>query len=108
MSFAVAFELATHVAFAVVLLGGKQKRVMGWKVLCILISICAIAQAAGVGIIAFMGDNEPRFINDWFVGKSWVLAIVAAGLQLLTVVGIVTSRFLMEEEGGYELIPDRP
>lgn len=95
------------VAFVVILAGGKQKRVLGWKLLTSLIIICAVAQSVAVGIVAWMSDNEQRFIEDWFVGKSWVLAMVAAGLQLLVVVGIVASRFLMEEEGGYELILDR-
>ena len=51
MSFAVIIGLATWVAFAVVLLGGVQQRNRGWKVVCVLLSIATVVQAAGMSVV---------------------------------------------------------
>lgn len=60
-----------------------------------------------MGIIGWMGAHEKRFSDGWVVGKSWVLALVAAVVQVCVITGVVGSRYYLEEEGGYELIPDR-
>lgn len=106
-SLAFVLELVTFVAFAVVLLGGKQKRVRGWFVVCSLVACCVLCQLGGVGIMGWMGSHERRFEDGWVVGKSWVLAVVAVVIQIGVIAGVVGSRYYLEEEGGYELIPDR-
>jgi O-antigen ligase len=51
MSFGVALEGMTALAFIIVVAGGRQKRVFGWKVLCCLLTLVALVQAAGMGTI---------------------------------------------------------
>lgn len=55
MSFAVIIELATLTSYAVIILGGKQKRDFGWKVVCGLLAIGAIVQCAGMAIVVRLG-----------------------------------------------------
>ena len=51
MSFAVVIEGVTLIAFVVMLLGGKQKRVAGWKVLSTLLFLVAVIEISGMSII---------------------------------------------------------
>lgn len=51
MSFAAVLELVTIVAFAVVILGGKQKREVGWKVLTFLSFLVGAVQCAAMAIV---------------------------------------------------------
>lgn len=51
MSFTSVLEMATLVAFAVVLIGGRQKRVEGWKVLCGMLAVVGVLQCAGMAIV---------------------------------------------------------
>lgn len=51
MSFAVLIELATLMAYAVIILGGKQKRDIGWKIVCSLLAVGALVQCAGMAIV---------------------------------------------------------
>lgn len=51
MSFAAVLELATVVAYTVVIIGGKQKRENGWKVLAFLLGVVGLLQCASMGIV---------------------------------------------------------
>lgn len=51
MSFAVVLEGMTLAAFAILLVGGKQKREQGWGVLTILVALAAFAQAIGMALM---------------------------------------------------------
>jgi hypothetical protein len=51
MSFAVIIELATFIAYAVIILGGKQQRDYGWKIVCGLLGVGAAVQCAGMAIV---------------------------------------------------------
>ena len=51
MSFAAVLELVTLVSYLVVILGGKQKRETGWKVLTFLLMLVAIIQCAAMAIV---------------------------------------------------------
>lgn len=51
MSFAVVLEGMTIAAFAVLLVGGKQKREQGWGVLTILVALAAFVQAIGMALM---------------------------------------------------------
>lgn len=54
MSFAVVLEGMTIVAFAVLLIGGKQKREQGWGVLTILVALSAFVQALGMALMVMV------------------------------------------------------
>lgn len=51
MNFSVVLELATFVAFAVVLLGGRGNRENGWKMCVGLLGVVVIVQVAAMGIV---------------------------------------------------------
>lgn len=53
MSFAAVVELVTLVAYVVVLLGGKQKRETGWKILAFLLVLVGVVQAASMSIVVY-------------------------------------------------------
>jgi len=51
MSFAVLIELATLTTYAVIILGGKQNREIGWKIVCSLLALGALVQCAAMAIV---------------------------------------------------------
>lgn len=51
MSFAVVLEGMTIAAFAILLVGGKQKREQGWGALTILVTLAAAVQAIGMALM---------------------------------------------------------
>jgi hypothetical protein len=51
MSFAVLLELATLVAYLIVILGGQQLRQYGWKVIVSLLAAVVVVQCSGMAII---------------------------------------------------------
>ena len=51
MSLTAVLELATLVAYIVVILGGKQKREAGWKVLASLLLLIGVVQCASMAIV---------------------------------------------------------
>lgn len=106
MSVAVVLELAGLVGFAIVLLGGKQKRDAGWKMITIILGFCTICQLISMGIVAGLHQNDDHFFTGWYLAKSWILCTVSWCLQLATIVGMIGSTYLLPDEGGYELIPD--
>lgn len=59
MSFAVVLEGMTFVAFIVMIVGGKQKRESGWKLLSGFLMLVGIVQCAGMALIVSIK-------NRWF------------------------------------------
>jgi len=108
MSFAVLIELATLVGYAIVILGGKQSREYGWKVMCPMLAFVAVVQCAGMAIVAYLFDHDARFFPGWQLDTSWILCTVSWSLALLTAVGMGAATYVLPDEGGYELIPDQP
>ena len=106
MSASFALELAALVAFAIPIFGGKQKREQGWRIVALVLGLSAACQVGGMGIIAGLHEKDERFFEGWLLGKSFALCVASWSLQLLVAVGLVASAFLLEAEGGYELIPD--
>ncbi|KAL8818552.1 MAG: hypothetical protein Q9223_002834 [Gallowayella weberi] len=106
MSFGVVIEGMTLIAFIVLLVGGKQKREQGWKVISGLLVLSGLIQCAGMAIIAFLYDNDDRFFPGWRLDISWVLCTVSWSILLALAAGIAATAFLLPSEGGYELIPD--
>jgi len=105
MSFSVIIQLATIVAFIVVILGGRQTREYGWKVVCSLLAVTTLAQCASMAIVAYLFDHDERFFPGWQLDTSWILCTISWIVALLTGVGIGVATYALPEEGGYELIP---
>lgn len=107
VSLAAVLELVTLVAFLVVMAGGKQKRVGGWRILGGLLSTVALVLVAAVSIVAYLYDNDDKFfVPGWHLDTSWILATVSAGLSVLCAAGLATSAFLLPQERGYEFLGD--
>jgi len=64
MSLTVVMELATLVGFAVVLLGGRQKREGGWKMVAGLLAVTTACQCAGMAIVVCT-DLLPLSCSIW-------------------------------------------
>ena len=101
-------EIAAVVALGVCIFGGKQRRVNGWPMAASFVLLPALVQLLAVGIVAWEGENEERFAVGWKVGKSWILAVTSLAIQTGISLILWGSRYILEEEGGYELIPDLP
>ncbi|EXJ94870.1 hypothetical protein A1O1_03268 [Capronia coronata CBS 617.96] len=108
MSFGVVLEGMTIAAFAVLLIGGKQKREQGWGVLTILVVLAAFVQALGMALMAYLYDNDERFSSGWYLDKSWTMCTLSWSFQTLCAIAITLAAVVLPSEGGYEMIPDRP
>ncbi|KAF2839997.1 hypothetical protein M501DRAFT_1015083 [Patellaria atrata CBS 101060] len=105
MSFAVVIEFASLISYAVVLLGGKQKRDNGWKMVCGLLVVAGLVQCVSMAVVAFLYDHDDRFFEGWHLDSSWILCTVSWSVLLLSVAGLLAAVWALPEEGGYELIP---
>jgi len=105
MSIAALLELVTIVAYGVILVGGKQKRQNGWKVLVFLLSVAGLAQVAATAVVAYLYDNDDRFFVGWKLDKCFVFCTVGGAIALLSAVSVALSAYLFPDEAGYELIP---
>jgi len=104
MSFAALFELVTLVAFVVVLIGGRQKRETGWKVLCFLLVLVGALQCASMSIVSYLFDYDDRFFVGWKLDKSWILCTVSFGIATLSALFISLTAYILPSEGGYEFL----
>jgi len=124
MNFSVVLELATLVAFGVVLLGGRSNREGGWKMCVGLLGVVVVCQVAAMGIVvsfapplwmnnadsgmqAFLFDHDNRFFVGWKLDKSWILCTISWIVLLMDVVGITVAAKMLPAEDDYEPIPDR-
>ncbi|KAH8820954.1 hypothetical protein F5884DRAFT_68639 [Xylogone sp. PMI_703] len=105
MSFTAVLEIVTIVTYGVILVGGKQKRQNGWKLLAFLLSIVGLAQLATTTIVAYLFDNDERFFVGWRLDKSFVFCTVSGSIALLSAVAVALSAYLFPDEADYELIP---
>ena len=126
MSFAVVMEGMTLIAYIVMMLGGKQKREQGWRILSGFHVIIAILLGAGMSIIvcdgtfaigkrwvlltgpgqAYLYDHDDRFFPGWKLDISWILCTASFSAVLGLFVGLPLAMLLLPVEGGYELIPN--
>ncbi|KAI4144954.1 MAG: hypothetical protein LQ340_006484 [Diploschistes diacapsis] len=105
MSFAVVLEGMTLVAFIVMLSSGVQKRTSGWKTVTVLLGLVALVQCVAMGLLAHIYEVDDRFFPGWHFDTSFILCTVSWCTQILVGGGLVASAFLLETEGGYELLP---
>ncbi|RDL37518.1 Uncharacterized protein BP5553_04951 [Venustampulla echinocandica] len=105
MSFAAVLEMATIVAYVMVLSGGKQKRETGWKLLTFLLVLVGLLQCTAMAIVAYLFDNDDRFFVGWKLAKSWIFCIVSWVIAIISAAALSLSVYVFPPEGGYELIP---
>ena len=107
MSFTVVLELATLFCFAVILLGGRQKREGGWKMVGGFLATVAASQCVVMIIVAYLNDHDVRFSIGWKLDISTILCTVSWVLLLLDFAGITGAALVLPPEDDYEPIPDR-
>jgi len=105
MSFAAVLELATIVAYLMIIAGGKQKRETGWRVVAFLLVLVGVVQCGAMAIVAYLFDNDDRFFIGWKLDNAWILCTVSWSIAIFSAAFITLSAFVFPEEGGYELIP---
>jgi len=105
MSFAAVLELVTLVTFIVVILGGKQKREKGWKVLTFMLMVVGVTQCAAMAIVAYVYDNDIQFFAGWKLDEGWILCTVSWSIAVLSAGFISLSALVFPPENGYEIIP---
>lgn len=99
-------ELATIIGFLVIMIGGKQSRESGWRILSFSLVMVAVVQCAGMSIVAYLYDNDSeRFFSGWTLDTSFYLCTISWSITILTAAGITLSALILPSEGGYELIP---
>lgn len=76
MSFAVVLEGMTLIAYLVIMLGGKQKREQGWKVLSGCLVLVGAVQCAGMAIIVSVAPFR-FFSKDGSEGPRGEVAVEA-------------------------------
>lgn len=108
MSCATIVELATAVSFVVVMAGGKYKREEGWKLIGALLMADAAIEFAGMGIIAYLFDNDAQFtnINGWNLDYSWILCTVSASVSVTVAACLALSAYVLPPEDDYEYLED--
>lgn len=107
MSMAVVVEFAGIVGFAIVIVGGKQARTKGWKVIFAILAACIACQVSAISIISSLHKDDDHFFPGWYLAKCFGLATASWAIQVIIAAVLVACAFLLPEEGGYELIPDR-
>jgi hypothetical protein len=107
ITFAVVIELCTLVSFVVIMAGGVQRRSQGWMVAVALLIFSAFTQCAGMAVVAFVFENDPRFWSGWHLDASWTFCTTSWSLLVLSAFGIAFSAIYMPTEGDYELIPEQ-
>ncbi|KAI9736477.1 MAG: hypothetical protein M1818_005987 [Claussenomyces sp. TS43310] len=105
MSLAAVLELVVLVAFVVILAGGKEKRQRGWKLMTGSLLAVGATQCFAMSIVAYLFDNDDRFIPGWKLDESWILCTVSWSITVLAAAFVAISAFAFPTEDGYELIP---
>jgi len=106
MSFAAVLELATLIAYLVIIIGGRQKRENGWKILVILLAVIGAAQCFAMSTVSYLYDYDDQFsIPGWRLDWGYTWCTFSWAVSILLAAGIALSAYLLPSEGGYELIP---
>ncbi|KAI1821399.1 hypothetical protein F4861DRAFT_473460 [Xylaria intraflava] len=107
LSFATIVELATLVAFFVVIRGGKFKREGGWKLIGGLLLIDGIVEFAGMGIVAWLFDHDSQFlVPGWNLDYSFYLCTTSASVSIIMAVVLAASAYILPPEDDYETLED--
>jgi hypothetical protein len=61
---------------------------------------------ANICIQTYLFGHDKRFFDGWYLDTSFKLCTASWVLLVLISLGITASAYYLEEEGGYELIPN--
>lgn len=125
-SFAIILCLASLIAFALVMAGGKYRRETGWPFVAALLTLVSVVEFTIISIVvridalllhsswldtdvaqAYLYDHDDQFtVPGWNLDVSWYLGTVSAALSLTTAAGLAASAYLLPPEEGYEFLND--
>ncbi|KAL7786634.1 hypothetical protein V8C37DRAFT_391919 [Trichoderma ceciliae] len=106
-SFAIILCLASLIAFALVMGGGKYRRETGWPFVSALLTLVSVVEFIIISIVAYLYDHDDQFtVPGWNLDVSWYLGTVSAALSLITAAGLAVSAYLLPPEEGYEFLND--
>jgi len=106
MNIAAVLELATLIAYLVIIIGGRQKREYGWKVLVALLALIGIIQCFAMSTVSYLYDYDHQFsVPGWRLDWGYSWCTFSWCISILLAAGISLSAYLLPSEGGYELIP---
>jgi hypothetical protein len=72
-----------------------------------MLGAVTLVLVVGVGLVAYVRDYEGMFeVPGWRLGAGWGLAVAGAVGAGVCGVGLVGSRYLLGEEGDYELLDE--
>ncbi|KAI1438485.1 hypothetical protein GGR50DRAFT_691347 [Xylaria sp. CBS 124048] len=107
LSFATIVELATLIAFIVVIKGGKFKREGGWRLISTLLLVDGIVEFAGMGIVTWLFKHDSQFlVPGWSLDYSFYLATTSASVSVVTAVVLAASAYILPPENDYESLED--
>ncbi|PNP57995.1 hypothetical protein THARTR1_02153 [Trichoderma harzianum] len=106
-SFVIVLCLASLIAFALVMGGGKYRRESGWPFVAALLTLVSVVEFTIISIVAYLYDHDDQFtVPGWNLDVSWYLGTVSAALSLVTAGGLAVSAYLLPPEEGYEFLND--
>ncbi|SMQ45580.1 unnamed protein product [Zymoseptoria tritici ST99CH_3D7] len=106
MNFSVVLMLACLVAYVTVLVGGRQVREKGWKVLVGLLAVVAGSQLTAMALVAALYEKDKRFFVGWELGTAWILCTISWITLLVDALGIMAGAYFYPQNVDYEPIPD--
>ncbi|KAK0613376.1 hypothetical protein B0T14DRAFT_539264 [Immersiella caudata] len=107
MSLAAVMDVVTIVGFLVIVAGGKEKREMGWRLLCGMLGVVAALQFGAVAVAGYVFDHDDIFhVPGYALDASWYLCTTSGVVAALCAIGLVISALVLPPEGGYVFLTD--
>ncbi|KAK3377815.1 hypothetical protein B0H63DRAFT_478047 [Podospora didyma] len=107
MTLAAVIELASVVAFMVILAGGKARREKGWRVLGGLLAVVALLQLFALALVTYVFDYDDFFLVPGYRLDSPVfLVLFSVCIGFLSAFGLAVSAFVLPPEEGYVRLLD--
>ncbi|KAK9473304.1 uncharacterized protein V1510DRAFT_414684 [Dipodascopsis tothii] len=97
--------LASYIAL---LAGSRAKRETAWRPLAVLLAIDTAIQGACLAAVfgLLQTDNHYLASDNWRLGQSWILIVVAFTINLVVIVFTVVTGLHIRP--GYDSLPTRP
>lgn len=107
MDLAVSLEVLIIAAYVIILIGGRERREKGWKLLSSLLFVNVALQLIAMSLVSYVYENDERFFVGWKLDVSWVLCTFSWGITLIIAGMIAMVGWLLPPEDGYEPLSER-
>jgi len=106
MNLAVSLEVVIIAAYIIILIGGRERREKGWKLLSTLLFISVALQIVAMSLVSYVYENDERFFVGWKLDVSWILCTLSWGITLVIAGLIAMVGWLLPSEDRYERLRD--